>query len=350
MTGQQSQEYQISRRVALATLATLPTALLATVQFGSFTGVVVEEFFAQCTASITACFHLLGENGLSIVEQVLPTYVPSLKGLAQYPSRYQSHAAYLAAQGCLLSGLLVTHHLPVPRNIQQRFAYCQEAIKYSKLSGDKTLQVMSLIHYGYTLYYKGNMPGMLQAYLQAVPFIESIPDLLKSKLYAGLAHAYAQNGLSENALMSIELAHRVFPTKDVSVPLFVSTDCGEFSLIMDEGRTQLVLGNMTKARSQASLHYQQSEQVFAQLQTLQPDAPPPDRFLVEIINQQTLAAIKRGDLEAFEQYLIRGMKSAKALGSQQRLQEFANSYSIARDIWPDEKRVWELADLFFSRT
>lgn len=122
-------EHLVSRRTALAMLATLPDALLRKVQNG-FSATVLEDFLPQCAASISACQHLLRGDGIATVEQTLPRYLPILEMVAQYPSRYQQPAASLAAQGCLLAATVVLHRTRIAKSEE----YYRQAVLYSHLA------------------------------------------------------------------------------------------------------------------------------------------------------------------------------------------------------------------------
>jgi hypothetical protein len=84
-----SSEVLVPRRTARAALAMLSTTLVAKVQTGPLTAVLTEDFLTQCTASITACWHLLNGDGLVTVEYALSS-LPLLVALARQSSPYQA--------------------------------------------------------------------------------------------------------------------------------------------------------------------------------------------------------------------------------------------------------------------
>jgi hypothetical protein len=100
MTEQNQQptpEYLFTRRMALATLATL----LMKVRQGPLTALVIHEFLSQAATGITTCWQLLNGDGIEIVEQALLHYFPLLVAFAKQSSPYQQTAAYLASQSIL---------------------------------------------------------------------------------------------------------------------------------------------------------------------------------------------------------------------------------------------------------
>jgi tetratricopeptide (TPR) repeat protein len=352
MTHQDAQptnEYLISRRMALATLATLSSSLVAKVQFGPLTTFVIGEFLAQCATSITTCWHLMQGRELTIVQQALTRYLPVLSSWARQSSSYQQTSAYLAAQGCLLMGLLSLHSLPTPQNFQKRTLYCTEATEYAHLSADPCLQITALTHLANARYDMGQLDKMLQTYQKAVSTLDDLskqhqfPMLLRSKLQVGLAHAYAQQGHVQNSLRALEEARALFPNEYEVAPVFLSTDYGRYSLIQFEGRTHLDL----EKHAPGDHHSRQAANALAKIEAVSISEQIPERFRVEIINQQTLAAIREGNLDNFRRYLFEGAKGAKALESEKRRQEAIANWKAARERWPQEKSVLELADALF---
>src|SRR5205807_6080950 len=64
-------DYRLSRRQALVTLAFLPVTLCTTIRLESASSPLLEKFVAGCSASITACWHLLRGSDLAIVEDTI---------------------------------------------------------------------------------------------------------------------------------------------------------------------------------------------------------------------------------------------------------------------------------------
>ncbi len=70
---------------------------------------------------------------------------------------------------------------------------------------------------------------------------------------------------------------------------------------------------------------------------------------VEIINQQAKTAIVSGDMEQGSAYVQAGVTGAKTLGSQRRYNEAYDNFKQMALLWPQEKRVKELRELFVER-
>ena len=338
------EDYTISRRQAILAIAGLPVALLAAVQGGHWSTLVKEEFLSRCAASVTACWHLMAGREFTEVDRALSNYLPLLMTWAQQSSPQQKTSADLAAQGSLLMSLVALHTLQSPKNLQGRIAYCRQAVEYAKVSENRTLHITALTHLGTTIGEAGQPVDMLQKLLEAGPFLSEMSPLLRSKFNIELAWAYARNGQMQEALRSIGEARATLPEGNTFVPIFLSGDSGLFHLIMKEGQTHLGMGDHHADGN----HYEQAGELFAQIETLPSTMVIPERFRIEIINQQALTAMKARSLEQFCDYLEKGIQGAKALGSEKRRQEAIDIYWEARKIWPHEARVKELSDLFIS--
>jgi len=354
---QQANEYLISRRVALATLATLSSSLLAKVRLGPLTALIIEEFLAQCATSLTVCYHLLQGDGLVAVEATLPEYLPLLISLAKQSSPYQRRAAYLASQGCWLMGLMALHRL----RFAERVAYNKQAVECAQMAEDRTLHVMVLASFGNAWYNMGQQAEiaqrsqkalssytqMLQAYQEAAYILSQplndVPSMLYSKVFAGLAHAYAQQGKAEEASHWILQARTVFSEDKEDLPPFLSTDYGIYQVILFEGLTSLDLDK----HDPNGHHGEQAWSKLAQIEQVSPISIP-ERFKIEITNQRALAAVRTGDMAQFRRFLIEGVQGAQMLKSRKRKDEAVTNWREARKKWPQEKKILELADLLME--
>ena len=341
-------EYLISRRTALATLATLSSTLLTKMQFGTRTLSLLEEFLAEATTSIVACWHLLRGDGLATVEYALPKYLPLLIALIKHHPAYKTRASYLASQGFLLLSLVALHQLHFPERVE----YCKQAVEFARESGDCTLLIASLLHLGDALFTNGQKEEMIQTYSQAEYQSKSaeISMFLRSKVLAELAHAYAQQGRNQESLRSIGEAHALFTEESSDTPVFLSTDYGLFQLILFEGLSNVDLGIHEEIQGNTRLaqeYYQNASDTLKKIDQLSQTIIVPERIRVEIVNQQALAAVQAGNLDEFGKYLLEGAKGAKSLASEKRRQEAIANWKRARKRWPQEKSIGELADVLF---
>lgn len=340
---------RFSRRHALTVLAALPVGMLTGIGGPRQSTLPAEEFLPSCTASITACWHLMAGRDFAAVERALSQYFSLLVAWAQQSSPHQRSAAHLAAQGYLLLGLVSLHQLSLPRNFQQRFCYCQQAVKYAKEAGDPSLLVASLIHLGGAAHDLGQLPDMLRLHQQALLDVNAVSPLLQSKLYAETAYAYARNGQIQAALSHLGKARDLFPGNIADdAPSYLATDYGLFSLILFEGQTLLEVGQHESDSSQSQMYYAQAQAALAQIEQCSTTPFLPERFQVEIANRQTITAVKMEDLEQFRVHMINSVLKTKALGSVKRQQEVLVNWKEARKVWPHEPQVTALADLLLE--
>jgi len=330
-------ELILSRRDALVMIAGLPLSLLLKVQQEPMTALFADDFLAQCAASITACWHLMRGSQLSVVEEVLSSYLPMLTTLTQHSSQYRRIAANLATQGYRLNGIVALHR----NNLGAREFYCQQAVHYSEISENPSLLVSALISLASTFYYSQNPTKAAYIYRQALLHLQEIPPLQRSRLYVELAVVYAQQGQEQEALRYLTLSHEEFPEHPENDPSFLFAEFTPASMFLEEGLTFLALTEHFPGRG----YDQKAWNTFVQVEDTQFTSIVPERIRVEIINHQAEAALALRDQERFCTYLQKGIQGANVLNSEQRRREAIDVYKQARMVWPRESYVKELADL-----
>ena len=293
----------------------------------SVDGALIDHFDAQTKL----CWNLLKVDGLPLVHQVLPTYLPTLQVLLQQPSQHQHIFAGLAAQGYILAGLVAILQLNTPA----AEAYCKQAVQYSRLAGDCNLEVAALKHLA-TKYNDAKYPvKALQTYQEALPLIHHVSPLLRSRTYLGLALASAQCGQKQEALRYLGFAQETFPERPEDDPSFSFADCGPSSLNHYGGLIYLEFNQSKEAW-----------ETFAGVEALRSKIVIPQRTLIEIVNCQAEAALAQRDLELASAHIQKGAEGAAKLKSEMRFNEAFSIYRQMKIIWPHEPRIKELAELF----
>lgn len=335
--------YFLSRRNALLVIAALPHGLLGFVQQQK-TSFLEEEFLPACAASVTACWHLLNGREFASVEHALSRYMPFLVVWTRQASSYQRTAAYLAAQGYLLLGLIALHRL----HFQQRIICCKEAVKCAREAKDDALLVKALTQLGDAYYDEQLYTKMLQVYQQAKYVLEetenvpgSLQNILQSEVLMGLAHSYAQKGQVTDALNAMSEARMMSPGDLEHVPIFLSADGGLCKLILFEGWVRLDLGKYEPKHE----YYTDATKALARIEELPQTLAVPERLRLEITNRRAQAAIGLGDLDAFCHYTLQSVEGLKTITSEKRRQEMVANYKQARKRWPQEPEVVQLADV-----
>jgi len=320
-----------TRRDALMVIVGLPLGLLAKLRSGSITTAILEEFLAQCTASVVTCWHFLKGTEFHQVESVLSWYLPELEKLAYQPSKYQKNMANLTAQGHLLLATLALHQ----NNLLSREVHCRRAIQFGQLAEDINLSVTARKWLAVTYYYAKSPSKALQTYQEIEPFIDQVSPLLRGSIYVKMANTYAQCGREQKALWCLRMAYEHFPETPEQDPCFLYADCGRQSLPIWEGLTYLDLGQPEHAWN-----------AFERVEQLSAIITVPERARIEAINHQAEAAIALGDQERFRTYLEIGVNGAKLLASEKRYNEALDVYRQARRAWSHEPRIKALQDLF----
>lgn len=278
---------------------------------------------------IETCWQLLKVYGLTAVVHLLPTFLPSLDTMAQHPSIHQKSVASLAAQGYIINGLVAVLQL----NYTLAEEHCKRAIIYSRLAEDKNLEVAALKHLA-TKYMDSGVPQkVLRTYQQALPLINEVSPLLRSRTYLGLAFSYAQCGQQQEAWKYFGLAEEAFPENFLDDPGFMFADCGPASFNHYGGLICMEEDEPGKAWKR-----------FAGVTELH--ASVPERIIIELINCQAEAAIANKDMELAMAHIQAGIAGAIKLNSDKRWNDIYSAYKKMRLVWPHERQVKDLAMLF----
>lgn len=324
-------EHPMTRRDALRRLALLPAEMYGLTALSGVLRQPAEEFLPLCAASITACWYLMSGSDFTLVEHVLPHYLPRLETLAKQPSRVQKEAARLASHGHQILGVAVLQH----NDVQGREQHNKQAITYATLSDDINLEVAALVRQGDTYFHSASPVLELQMFQQAAQYIHDVLPVQQANIYVGLAIAHAQCGQEQESLRYLGLANDAFPynTQDTAIAPYAGL--GPEIFLLWSGLTHLELD-----------HAQDAWNTFASIEQLQSKSPVPERVRLQIVNHQAETAISLRDLDLFCAYLEQGIKGAEALGSQKRRSEAFDIYRQALKVWPQEAKVRALRDLF----
>jgi len=286
-----------------------------------------EAYLAECREHIRACWKLLAGREIGVAQFLLCSWLPSLEQLLAKPSQHQQQAAYLAAQGYMLVGLVA---ILQRRNDAAEWAR-RQAVDYAALSGDISLHVAAIKHLA--TQYDDLQCWSLQRriYEQALPLIADATPLLRSRIELGLALAEARLGEQQAAFGWWEKAQEDFPTyPEDRDPAYIYADCGRATFNHYGGLMYLEFG--------------QAEQAFDLLHGLY--APAPQRTENEIALCKVRATLALGDLDRTRTYMEASIQGAVALQSEMRLYDAQKLYQQACTLWPNEQTLKTLEDLF----
>jgi tetratricopeptide (TPR) repeat protein/DNA-binding XRE family transcriptional regulator len=281
---------------------------------------------------INSCWHLSNANKITEVERILPVYLPHLVTLAYQPSKHQQRAAYLASQGYILAAEIDRG------NIHAMKAYCQQAILYSQIAEDADIQVAALKQQA-TIYLVGRDPtAALLKYEEALPLINDVFPLLRSRVYLGLASASARCKRKQDALLYLGLAHESFPGQPEQNPNHLYAVCNEPVLHLYNALTYSDLEQPKDAW-----------EALMVVDGLQPKIPVPISTQIEFLNLQARTAAELGNMELSISYLQASVHLAGKQGYSLWLREAHDVYQQIVGIWPNEHRLHALKELFWEQ-
>jgi transcriptional regulator with XRE-family HTH domain len=292
---------------------------------------VLDETTIDHYEQITSlCWRLSDEDGLGLIEQLLPEYLPQLATLATQKGKYQMRIASLAAQSCLLGYVIALHR----EDFQQALSYCQQARVYGQLAHDPNLEAVSLLRQGNVYLYLRSPWRSLEAYQDALPLAGSISPLVRARLHAVMAEVQGKLGTEADVRASMGNAYNAFPTSTKNDPATRYIHFSESGLYLHEGLAFL------------SLHQgKQAAVALEHVNGLSPKLPISERSRIDILVQQSWAASQIGDLEMFITHMDAAIGSARRLGSDLFLSEAWECYS-RQGQWSRETQFKSLGEQF----
>jgi tetratricopeptide (TPR) repeat protein len=240
-----NKNYQMTRREALCSLATLPL-----MTFGLTTpGKAVQpaqygSALAQCTASLEACWELYRSSDASdtsLAFQSVSKYLPILETIARNTSQYRKEALDLAVHYALLKTALSWHCAGLTETLQ----YAKDAVALSKETGDILLQLSSYSKLAWTYLYVKKYGAALATAQEAQVLLEQsatpLPPGIRGGIYSTLALMQANNGKQPDA--AVRKATEVDPGNEC----YAFMEFTRSNLPMEVGLIYCHQGNQTKA-------------------------------------------------------------------------------------------------------
>jgi len=331
--------YDGSRRQLLITLLALPMTLAPTLRLlDSSKPAVEKELLARYAASTTAAWHLTNRSEFAVVEEQVSRHLLGLAAMARRPSSNQAAAARLASQAYRILGIAALHRL----RIDVKDHYARQALLYARIADDPHLQAAALMSLADTaLLYSNDPASASDSYLKVRQHERHLSPLMRSRVHAADALKLAMEGQEDEALSELELAENAYPDQPDEYPDHIYGQFMPGNFLLYRGLTHLALARRHPARRHAEHAWETFERVDGP-----PHAAVPGRVRVEILNQQAATAIEMRDLDRFATHLHIGVQGARTVGSARRLREALTIWEQASDVWPSERRVSALAELF----
>jgi DNA-binding SARP family transcriptional activator len=278
-------------------------------------------------------WHLVNDDQTKIVMQMLASYLPQMAAFAKEPSPNQKRIARLVASGYILAAEAEKE------NVSELEKYCEQAIAYSQLAEDEIVQVDAL-RQGATISLIAKRPlKSLHLYQQAVPLVDRVSPLLRSRIYLGLALAQARCQQTQPALEALEMAHEHYPSQPENDPVFryLAPSSSLSALHLYEALTYTDLQQPEPAWN-----------ALMQVDGIHPKIPTTESTRLEVLNLQAKTAASLGDLEKSCFYLQASVQAAKSGGYRIWQEEAYDVYLFLLQTWPHEKVVKNLLQPFWE--
>jgi transcriptional regulator with XRE-family HTH domain len=330
--------YQITRREALYSLATLPMITLGlTVPGSTVQPAQYGATIAHCSASIEACWELYKSGDakdLTLAFQSVSKYLPILEMIAKQSSPYRKEALDLATQYALVKVFLGWERTNPTETVQ----YAKQAVSLSQETDDIALQLSAYSKLAWTYYYdKKYLPALMTAQ-EAQARLQNYTRRTKQSLHPGvqggtystLALMQAKNGESpDDALGKATEA-------DPGTEIYAFMDFKRSNLLFETGLTYFCQGDQAKVM--------ETLRKRVDPETLTATMPQSERGHIETISIMALASLKmpQRDMERTIHFWTASITGAKTLQSEQIFAGALTAYEIMEFVWPNEKRITDL--------
>ncbi|GER90070.1 hypothetical protein KDW_42320 [Dictyobacter vulcani] len=297
--------------------------------------VLTQAHAASLKQEDLAYFHELIEGGWELCNvgewQVAEHVLDSFLSDAIRRAPKQRDFAYLATKGLVLKSILQAHQL----NITVMPALCRQAVLYARQTRDHTALGMALNGLAVAFKYNHDYKASLNTYQEALSFCdEQASPLIRSRIYAGAAAAFARIGKGQEADRCINQAYECFPNDPMQEAYPLSADHGRYMLSYYHGLMYLALQQPAKAYP-----------VFEQYQYVRSSSVVPGRNRLEILNQQGKAAVLSNHLDEYVVCLQQGIEGAQQLGSKKRLDEVVEIYQKeVPGAWKQHQKIKQITE------
>lgn len=335
-----NKNYQITRREALCSLATLPMITLGLAAPGKLIQPAqYGNALAQCAASVEACWELYqsgNASDTSLAFKSASTYLSVLQTISKNSSYHQKEALDLATRYALLKTLLGWICVGPAETIP----YAKNAVALSKETDNISLQLSAYSKLAWGYFYEKKYPlalttareaeTLLQRYLQ-LPKAQPLHPSVQGGTYSTLALMLAKNG--QSPYIALGKASEMNPDESYAFMTMKRS-----TLLLEAGWTYCYYGNQGKAM--------ETLEQRVHPETLVPKISQSAMGRVETINIMALSSLKRKDrdIEQTIHFWVAGMEGAKLLQNQQRFNEALATYELMEVVWPEETRIKDLRD------
>lgn len=337
-----NENYQITRREAIGTLATLPLVTFGLLLPGQEPVAVRQaDMLARCAASVEACWQLYEHGGASellLGFQCTSRYLPALEEICQTSSVHRQEAQRLATQYALIRVLFGLHCASTQDTVQ----YAQEALALSQETGDLALQLSAYQKLAWTYWHDQDKEEALTIAQQAQAVLERslqqangepLPDSIRGGVYSALAMMQACNGLPFDIALGRAME------RDPGTEVHAYLDYTRATMFLNAGWTYSSQDNYAQTM--------QMLEVRLDPQTLVPRMPGVSEIgQVETTNLMAFTSLraKDRDMERTIYLWQAAVEGAKSLQSELLFAQTVTTYEHLSMVWPGEARVQALRD------
>jgi DNA-binding SARP family transcriptional activator len=332
-------DYTISRRQLLLALATLPLSSVGVI-LREEQPRLIEPFLSSATAGIAACRALMHGRDWPLAEAPLLHLVPALETLAarQHTSAIADIASRLLIQIHWMLAYLAWNRL----DSSGRFLHLRSALQVSRRLGDASL-LIALLGYQMNTFTHARQPDRAQLLLQEATRVEeNASPLARTVLLSSAALAYAQQGRARETYTVVDQLQEQQALSSEEDPLLVVIEGRPF---LPEAKAYLELARGLSAQGRPDPRL--LERAWNVLTAL-PWETLSLRVQVETMIWQARLALAQEDLERCAWCLLQAAQEARVLQSDRRLQELRATWQEAKEVWPHERRLLELAEVLLQ--
>ncbi len=332
-----NKNYQMTRREALYSLATLPMITLGlTVPGSTVPSTQYGNVLAHCTASLEACWELSKSSDasdLALAFKSVSKYLSVLKSIVNNSSQYRKEAADLTARYGLLKTILGWHCKGLADAIQ----YAKDAVVYSQETEDTSLQLSAFSKLSWAYFYDKKYILALKTAQKAQFLLEqeqtrsSIPPCIRGGTYSNLALMQAKNGISSHSALG--QATEIDPGNEC----YAFMEFTRSDLPVETGLIYCYQGNQKKAMEALG--------EIIDPATLSTKTKS-ERGRIDVINIMALSSLraKDRDMEKIVHFWTATIEGVKALQSEWGFNEAVTTYELMEVVWPGEQHIANLRD------
>ena len=329
--------YQITRREALCSLATLPMITLGlSVPGSTVQSTQYGTALAHCSASIEACWGLARSGdayAIQVAFECASKYLDVLKDIVSHSSQYRQRAAELAARYAIIKTVAGWHC----EGYLYPTIYAADAVKYGKEAGNASLLLSAYSKLAWAQFYNKKYSSALLTAQEAQSFLEQTKTPLPNGIIGGTYSTLAliQAGNHQDTDLALGKVSEIDPgDKIIDFMEFTRLD-----QVFEAALTHIYRGDSTKAISTLSL--------LIDPDTLERKVPRTQTGQIDDYNSMALALLnsKNRNMDKVIALWTNSITITKAVQSEWGYEDVLSLYNLMQAAWPAEKRIKDLRDL-----